>query len=188
MLRAFSVLAASAFCLACWSSGCGRMQERSFDATAPRDDAGRPPGSLAPNEGGARLTACDEARLRGAPLACSYLVFPVPDGSSSNEGCTAVFVSNPGASAARIEVLRGGKPLDIGGAARLVSMTLASSPGYVTLERDELPPQSSAVIALVQGALARFPVTSRSVSVLFLRSSTRAIGARTTSPTRWRSR
>ena len=138
--------------------GCEGVERRPFEAaTSAAPDASPPP--TPPLEGGAPLGSCEELRVREAPIGCEYIVFPTFDGSYSNEGCTAVFLSNPTDRPARIEVVRDGKRLDLDPSARLVSTTLTQEPGYVSVQGGELPPGASMAIALVQGSLGQFPVT-----------------------------
>lgn len=139
-------------------TGCGDEGGRGGFASLSTDAGADEQARLDP-EAAAPLSACEAARARGLALGCEYLVFPVPDGSSSNEGCTAVLLSNPTDSPARIEVSRDGQVLDLKDAARMVSTTLTVDPGYVPLEDATLPPGASAAIALVQGELAQFPLT-----------------------------
>lgn len=133
------------------AAACGDSSRDSF----PRDDAGamsEAGGTGFQPAGEARPSACEAARLRRAPLGCEYVIFSVPDGSASNEGCTALFLSNPSERPSRIEIMRDGKALDVASSSRLVSMTMTTSPGYEPLDGAELPPGASAVVALVDGA------------------------------------
>lgn len=136
---------------------CGSDSER--PGFTPDSGAHEADASVPPIEGGQSLSACDEARLRVSPVGCEYLVFTVPDGSSSNEGCTALFLSNPSERPARIEIVREGKALDITASTRLVSTTMTLAPGYEPLQGGELPPGASAVVALHESSGPQFPIT-----------------------------
>jgi hypothetical protein len=95
-------------------------------------------------------TACELANKTGDPLGCTYLAFAPWFGDGPSFGCVALFVSNPGLTAATLKVTWKGASLDLTKHARLVlqqGLPLA----YVPLNGGVVPPGATAIVALVQG-------------------------------------
>jgi hypothetical protein len=92
--------------------------------------------------------ACELAAAHRSPLGCDYGIFAVPHGPFHL--CTAVLISNPGATPARLSVESAGKKYELAPSARLLTGK-GKDPGWAPLVDDVLPAGTSAVIALVEG-------------------------------------
>ncbi len=97
-------------------------------------------GALACGSGARCVPACEAAEANRSNIGCSYVVPRVINNGSS--GCHALFITNVWSQPAKIDVRYDGEALDVTGKMRSVE-------GFAPIAGDEIPPGTTAVLALV---------------------------------------